>query len=61
MKKKNPASKHGNRNKKEITKEDNPVDRTPTKEIMVHKGKHHQQNTRDRKQNLRCRRYQRKH
>jgi hypothetical protein len=23
--------------------------------------KHHQQNTRDRKENLRCRRYQRKH
>jgi hypothetical protein len=35
-------------------------DRKPKKEIS-HRCKHHQQKTRDRKENLRCRRYHRKH
>jgi hypothetical protein len=29
--------------------------------IRSHKYKHHQQNTRDRRENLRCRKYNRKH
>jgi hypothetical protein len=33
----------------------------PRKEIRSHRYKHHQQNTRDRSENLRCRRYHRKH
>jgi hypothetical protein len=37
-----PASKSGNRNNKEITKGDNPVDRKPRKEIRSHRCKHHQ-------------------
>jgi hypothetical protein len=59
--KKNPGSKNGNRNNKEIAKGDNPGDRKPWKEIRSHTCKHHQQNTRDRRENLRCRRYHRKH
>jgi hypothetical protein len=34
---------------------DNPGDRKPRKEIRCHRHKHHQQNTRDRRENLRCR------
>ena len=41
---------------KKITKGDNPGDRNPRKEIRSHRCKHHQQNTRDRRENLRCRR-----
>jgi hypothetical protein len=41
---------------KEIIKGDNPGDRKPRKEIRTHRFKHHQQNTRDRRKNLRCRR-----
>jgi hypothetical protein len=53
---------NGNRNNKEITiKGENPGVRKPRKEISSHRCKHHQQNTRDRRQNLRCRRYHRKH
>ena len=44
-------------NNKEITKGDNPRDRKPGKVI----GKHHQQKTRDSRENLRCRKYFRKH
>jgi hypothetical protein len=47
--------------KKKTTKADNPVVRKPRKEIRSHRCKHHQQNTRDRRENLRCRRYNRKH
>jgi hypothetical protein len=36
---------------KEITKGDNTGDRKPRKEVRSHRCKHHQQNTRDRKQN----------
>jgi hypothetical protein len=47
--------------KKKITKGDNPEDRKPRKEIESHRCKHHQQNTGDRRENLRCRRYHKKH
>jgi peptidoglycan hydrolase CwlO-like protein len=46
---------------KEITKRDNPGVRKPRKEIRSHRCKHHQQNIRDRRENLRCRRYHRRH
>jgi hypothetical protein len=46
---------------KEIMKGDNSGDRKPRKEVKSYRCKHHQQNTRDRKENLRCRRYHRKH
>jgi FtsZ-binding cell division protein ZapB len=45
----------------ETIKGDNPGVRKPRKEIRSHRYKHHQQNTRDRRENLRCRRYHRKH
>ena len=48
-------------NNKEITKGDNSVDRKPRKEIRNHRCKHQEQNTRDRRENLRCRRFHRKH
>jgi hypothetical protein len=40
---------------------DNPGDRKPRKEISSYRCKHHQQYTRGRRENLRCRRYHRKH
>jgi hypothetical protein len=54
-----PGSKSRNRNNKEITKGDNPGVRKPRKKIRGHRCKHHQQNTGDRRENLRCRRYHR--
>jgi hypothetical protein len=56
-----PRSKNGSRNNKEITKRDNPSVRKPRKEMRSHRCKHHQQNTRDRRENQRGRRYHRKH
>jgi hypothetical protein len=56
-----PRLKNGNRNNKEITKGDNPGIRKPKKEIRSHRCKHHQQNKRDRRENLRGRRYHRKY
>jgi len=56
-----PGFKTGNRNNKEITKGDNPGDRKPRKEIRSHRFKHYQQNTRDRRENLKGIRYHRKH
>jgi hypothetical protein len=56
-----PRSKNGNRNNKETTKGDSSGARKPRKEIRSHRCQHHQQNTRDRRENLRCRRYHRKH
>jgi hypothetical protein len=53
--------KNRNINNKEITKGDNPAVRKPMKEIRSHTCKHHQQNTRDRRENIRYRRYHRKH
>jgi hypothetical protein len=49
--------KNGTRNNKEITKIDNPGVSKPRKEIRSHRYKHHQQNTKDRIEHLRCRRY----
>jgi hypothetical protein len=46
---------------KKITKRDNSGDRNPRKEIRSHRCKNHQQNTRDRKENLRCRICHREH
>jgi hypothetical protein len=43
------------------TNEVNPGDGKPRKEKRNYRYKHHQQNTRDRRENLRCRRYNRKH
>jgi hypothetical protein len=43
-------SKNGNINSKEITKGDSPGDRKPRKEIRSHRCKHHQENTRDRRE-----------
>jgi hypothetical protein len=48
IKQKYPGSKNKSRNNKEITEEDNPEDRKTRKEIRSH----HQQNTRDRRENL---------
>jgi hypothetical protein len=56
-----PGSKNGSRNNKKIIKGDKSRDRKPTKEVRSHRCKHHQQNTRDRRENLRCKRYHRKH
>jgi hypothetical protein len=56
-----PGSKNGTKNNKEITKGDNPGFRKPRKEIRSYRFKHHQQNARDRGENLRDRRYHRKH
>jgi hypothetical protein len=47
-----PVYKNGNRNNKEITKGNNPGNRKPKNEIRSHRCKHHQQNTRDRRQML---------
>ena len=55
------GSKNGNRHNKEITKGDNSGYRKLRKEIRNHRGKHHQQNTRDRRETLRCRRLHRKY
>jgi hypothetical protein len=52
----NQRSKNRSRNNKEITKGDNSGDRKPRKEVSSHRCKHYQQNTRDRRENLRCRR-----
>jgi hypothetical protein len=45
----------------EITMERHSGNRKPRKEVRSHRCKHNQQNTRDRRENLRCRRYHRKH
>ena len=47
--------------KKDTTKGDSSGDRKPRKEVRSYRCKHHQQNTRDRRENLRCRRFHRKH
>jgi hypothetical protein len=53
--------KNGNINNNGITKGDNLGVRKPRKEIRSHRCKHHQQNTKDRKNNLRDRRYGKNH
>jgi len=61
MKKKHPGSKNENRKSEEITKVDNARNGKLRKKIRSHRCKHHQQNTRDRSQNLGGRRNHRKH
>jgi hypothetical protein len=56
-----PGSNNRNRNNKEITMGDNPGVRKPRKEMRRHRCKHHQQNKKHRRENLRGRRYHRKH
>ena len=48
-------------NNKEITKERHLRDSIPGKEIINHRWKHHLQNTRDSRKNVRYRKYFRKH
>jgi hypothetical protein len=60
-KKNNPGLKNENRNNKEITKGDIPGNKKPRKVTRHHRSKHHQQNTRDRRENFRCIRYHTKH
>jgi methyl-accepting chemotaxis protein len=54
-----PGSKNGSRDNKEITKGDNSGDRNPRREIRSNRCKHHQQNTRNTRENLGYRRYNR--
>jgi hypothetical protein len=56
IKQNHPGSKNGSRNNKGITKGDNSVERNTWKEVRKHRCKHQQQNTRDGRENLRCRR-----
>jgi hypothetical protein len=56
-----PRSKNGNRNNKEIINGDNLRVRKPGKEIRSHRCNHYQHNTRNRRKNLRCGSYHRKH
>jgi hypothetical protein len=56
-----PGSKNGSKNNKENPKGDNSGDRKPRKEIRNHNCENQQQNTRDRRENLRCRRFHREH
>jgi hypothetical protein len=53
--------KNGSRNNTENPKGDNSGDRNPKKDIRNHRCEHQQQNTRDGRKNLRCRRFYRKH
>jgi hypothetical protein len=50
-----------NGNRKIITEGDNSGNRKPKKEVRKPRCKHNKQNTRDKRENLRCRRYHRKH
>jgi hypothetical protein len=54
-------STNGSRNNKEITNRGNCRDGKPRKEVRSYRCKNHQQNIRDRRANLRCRRYQRRY
>jgi hypothetical protein len=53
--------KNGNKNNEENPNGDNSRDRNPRKEIRKQMCEHQQQNTRDGRKNLRCRRLHRKH
>jgi hypothetical protein len=53
-------SKTRSRNNKEVTKGDNSGDRKPRKVIRILRCKHHQENTRNGRENLRPRIYYRK-
>ena len=61
MKQNHPRSKNGSRNNKENPKGDNSGDRNTRKEIWKHRCEHQQQNTRDGRENLRCKRFHREH
>jgi hypothetical protein len=63
LKKKNPSNikKNGSRNNKGNPKGYNSGDRNPRKEIRNHRSKHQQQNAKDGRENLRCRRFYREH
>ena len=61
IKQNHPRSKNGSRNNREYKRRDNSGDRNPRKEIRSYRCKHHQVNTRDGRENLRCIRYHRKH
>ena len=54
-------NRNRNRNNKENTKGGNPGDGQLRKVIRSYRCKHHQQNSRDRRENIRCRRYHRKY
>jgi hypothetical protein len=56
-----PGSKNGSIKNKEITKGVNSGDRNPRKKIRSHRRKYYQQNTRDGRENPRCKRFHRKH
>jgi hypothetical protein len=56
-----PRSKNGSRNNKENPMGDNSGDRNPRKEIRNHRCEHQQQNIRDGRKNLKCRRFHREH
>jgi hypothetical protein len=58
---KHSKSKNGSRNNEENPKGDSSGDRNPRKEIRNHRYEHQQQNTRDERENLRCRRFHREH
>ena len=53
--------KNGSRKNKEIAKGDNSGDRNPRKQIRNHRCEHQQQNSRDGRENFKCRRFHRKH
>ena len=53
--------KNRSRNNEENSREENSGDRNPRKEIRKHRCEHQQQNIRDGRENLRCRRFHRKH
>ena len=54
-------TKKGSRHNKENPKQGNAGERKPRKEIWNHRCEHQQQNTRDGRENLRCRRFHREH
>ena len=56
-----PRSKNESRNNEENPKGDNSGDRSPRKEIGNHRCEQKQQNTRDGRENLRCRRFHIEH
>jgi hypothetical protein len=56
-----PRTKNGRGNNEEKPKRENSGDRNARKEIRNHRCEHQQQNIRDGKENLKCRRFHREH
>jgi hypothetical protein len=56
-----PRPKSGSKNNKENRNGSNHGNGKPRKEVRNYRCKHHQQNTRDRREHLRCRRYHRRY